>query len=249
MRQAGKVFRQKLMAVMSQDVALMLDPVGIEPVTLCDTPGNIYSFIIQSGRDTLIHPIRNARVAHGDDQLLLDLQGLLENLKGGSLKEQGLADLTECFKGYPPLKLVSGRHGIQIDLKKDLARPLTFCLNGLAKFYNLRTVGIKAQAVDLCKMGVMSTEVLTTVTTCSDVLERYRVTGHLVARSHGGDHMGFADLKKIPGDLMEAIQGINCLQHMACEFIDKVSGTFTGFFTFSWTSPFLGKSVLKYYRA
>jgi len=246
MKAVGKVFKKKLMATMSQDSALMVDPVGIDPVTLCDGPAEIRNLIVQRNMDQLIHPLLNAQVAFGNRELLAQLCDLLKKTASLDLKTQGLSDLKECFQDYRPLKLPGASGGrVGIDLKRDLARPLTFCLNGLAKYNGITVVGVRAQAHELMTAKLISTEVHLMIITCSEVLERIRVTSQLARLGHHGDTLGYNSEAEVPSELMKVVTQVNCLQHMAARYLEWLDSKTP--VIFGNQSPFLSKSPAAYY--
>jgi hypothetical protein len=295
MKNAGKLFKQKLEAVKYLDVALMVDPVGIDPVTICDGPRQIVN-LLPTLPEQVEHSLLNAEVAFGNRELLTQLWGFLRNRPSMSQRDQGLSDLKTCFDGYKPwsseLKTnhkklsVNPKNDlarplpftapgqisevylkknpavpvmvrvhpynteiahiltVQVDLKEDLARPLMFCLNGLAKYNGITVIGVQPQAKALKEAEVISSEVHMMIINCSERLERIRVTSHLASLSHDGDVVEFSKEADIPADLRFVIQGVNCLQHIAQRYHWIATAKPTSAHR---NNPFLTKSPLNYH--
>jgi hypothetical protein len=238
---AGQRFRMKLIAAMSLDAALMLDPIGLEPVTICGIPLDIRRMIVEQGMDIYIHALNNARIACGNNDLLTELQNLLRGLPSASLKDEGLSNLQKCFVEYPiwKIKLDANRKFI-INLKDHLTRPLTFCVNGLAKFHGITDVGIREQARFLLANKIISEQVHSIIVRSAEVIERVRVTSQLTHLNHRGDELTLTLKDQLWKQLEQVTQNVQILQSIAKLYCDTLGSKQNE------VSPFLTKMPSKY---
>jgi hypothetical protein len=241
MKAVGKVFKKKLRGAMPQDPAPVVDPLGIDPVALCDGPAEIRNLIVQRNMDRLVHPLLNAQVAFGNRELLSELCDLLKKSASPDLKAQGLSDLQQCVHDCQPSRLPESCGAlVAVDLERDLARPLALCVNGLARYNGIDVTGVRAQAHELRTAKVVSAEVHEMIIACSEVLERIRAASQLACLGLHTDTHDVNNDAEAPGELTKAVAQVRCLQHMASRYLEWLdSGTPV---IFGNVSPFLTKS-------
>jgi hypothetical protein len=214
MKLVGSQFRRVLKSTQEADWAMMLDPIGLEPVSMCDTPQNLLTFCTGRSIPGIFHSVRNSACILGDTGLLLTFKKLAEEADGRPGWQFWLNDIKRAVSEFP-------RHQFKNDMvivKSDIGRPLWLVTNGLAKLYAIQVEGTISQATALLKANRISSQVWKIIVDSHKAFEFIRMNLHMKHRQEEESILKASFDPRHYDMLMSTLINVNCLQGMAEQF-------------------------------
>jgi len=210
----GVELRRALKSTHEADWAMMLDPIGLEPVSMCDTPEKLLEFC--QGRDIpgIFHSVRNSVCILGESNLLVRLKKLIEGANARPDWQFWLNDIKRAVTEFP-------RHQFKnetVIVKSDIGRPLWLVTNGLAKLHSITAEGTIQQATALLKANRISSQVWKLIVDSHKSFEFLRIHLHMKHRQEEEAILKATFDPRHYDMLMATLINVNCLQGMAEQF-------------------------------